>query len=166
MMKRKTMMNKKIVDKKYLKFALVLLVLLLCSACGPKLIRGQPPLVRMNELSHQDGVIKLELRMRNVNGLLLEVQSIKFTMTMNDAESFTYKGPVNTKLIANGAETWSMQVDESQALHELFDSLESGDVISVPYALKGSVTTLNEGTLRFEHEGHIYPLPGRLGHFR
>lgn len=160
------MMNKKIDSKKYLKFALVLLVLLLCAACGPKLIRGQPPLVRMNELSHKDGVIKLELRMRNVNGLLLEVQNINFTMTMDEGESLTYKGPVNTNIIANGAETWSMQVDENQVLRELFDSLESGDVISVPYTLEGSVSTLNEGTLRFEHEGHIYPLPGRPGHFR
>jgi hypothetical protein len=32
--------------------------------------------------------------------------------------------------------------------------------------LKGTVISKDEGTLRFEHEGHIYPLPGKPGHFR
>jgi len=44
--------------------------------------------------------------------------------------------------------------------------LQNGDVKSLPYSLRGSVSTREEGILYFEYEGHIYPLPGRPGHFR
>jgi hypothetical protein len=55
---------------------------------------------------------------------------------------------------------------ESETSRQLLDTLENGDVKSLPYSLKGFVTTLGDGTLRFEYEGHIYPLPGRPGRFR
>jgi len=48
----------------------------------------------------------------------------------------------------------------------LLNSLQNGEVQSLPYTLKGSVSSIDDGSLHFEHEGHIYPLPGRPGHFR
>ena len=44
--------------------------------------------------------------------------------------------------------------------------LERGDLVSLPYELNGRVHTLNEGIEDFEHEGHLYPIPGRPGYFR
>ena len=154
--------------RKYLGLSLLMAVVLLSTACGAKVIRGAAPMVRMTELSHQDSNISLQVTMRNLNGVDLNIKSIDFRLTVNENEEelFVYNGPVDTNIVANGTETWSVEVEESATSRELLNSLENGDINSLPYALKGSVTSENEGTLRFEYEGHIYPLPGRPGHFR
>lgn len=153
---------------KHLGLGLLAFGFLLSAACGAKIVRGASPMVRMTELSHQGNNINLQLSMRNLNGVDLDIQSIDFQLTVNEDEKdlFVYNGPVDTKIIANGTETWSVEVEESEASRDLLDSLENGDIKSLPYALKGSVISKDEGTLRFEHEGHIYPLPGKPGHFR
>ena len=151
---------------KHLGFGLAVLTMLLCTACGAKIIRGASPMVRMTELSHQDNNITLQLSMRNLNGVPLDIQSINFSLSVDDKELFTYEGPADTNIVANGTETWSVEVEESQSSRDLLDTLENGDVKSLPYSLKGSVRSKDDGTLRCKHEGHIYPLPGRPGHFR
>ena len=151
---------------KHLKFGLTILAIMLCTACGTKIIRGESPLVRMTELSHQDSNITLQVSMRNINGVPLDIQSIDFSLSVDDKELFTYQGPAETNIIANGTETWSVEVEESQSSRDLLDTLENGEVKSLPYSLKGSVVSKEDGTMRFQHEGHIYPLPGRPGHFR
>jgi outer membrane lipoprotein-sorting protein len=151
---------------KHLRFGLTVLAIMLCTACGTKIIRGESPLVRMTELSHQDSNITLQVSMRNINGVPLDIQSIDFSLSVDDKELFAYQGPAETNIIANGTETWSVEVEESQSSRDLLDTLENGDVKSLPYSLKGSVISKEDGTMRFQHEGHIYPLPGRPGHFR
>lgn len=151
---------------KHLRFGLTVLAIMLCTACGTKIIRGESPLVRMTELSHQDNNITLQVSMRNINGVPLDIESIDFSLSVDDKELFTYQGPAETNIIANGTETWSVEVKESQSSRDLLDTLENGDVKSLPYSLKGSVVSKEDGTMRFQHEGHIYPLPGRPGHFR
>ena len=153
---------------KHLGLGLLVLSCLLFAACGAKIVRGASPMVRMTELSHQGNNINLQLSMRNLNGVDLDIRSIDFRLTVNEDEEdlFVYNGPVDTKIIANGTESWSVEVEESEISRNLLDSLENGDLKSLPYALKGSVISKDEGTLRFEHEGHIYPLPGKPGHFR
>lgn len=145
---------------------LMLLALMLITACGAKIIRGAAPIVRMNELSHQDNSISLVLSMRNLNGVELDIQSIDFSLAVDDDELFSYQGPAETNIVANGTEIWTVVVEESSASREMLDSLQNGEVKSLPYSLKGSVISQQDGKLRFEHEGHIYPLPGRPGHFR
>jgi hypothetical protein len=162
------MSTKKLFCKKQLGLSLILLAILLCTACGTQLVRGESPMVRITELSHQDSMINLQVNMRNINGVDLDIQSIDFRLSVNDSEDelFAYQGPVDTNIVANGTESWSVDVEESAATRELLDKLESGDIKSLPYALKGSVISTGDGTLRFEYEGHIYPLPGKPGHFR
>jgi hypothetical protein len=144
----------------------VLLAAVLTAGCGTKIIRGATPMVRMNELNHQDGNITLELSMRNLNGVELDIQTIDFSLSVNDDELFSYKGPVDTNIVANGTETWTVEVEESESSRELLNTLQNGEVKSLPYSLKGSIFSQEDGDLHFEHEGHIYPLPGRPGRFR
>jgi hypothetical protein len=166
------MTTKKTIFKTNLGLSLLLLAVLLCTACGTKIIKGASPLVRMTELSHQDNNIGLQVSMRNLNGVDLNIKSIEFSLTVNQNEDegkdelFVYNGPVDTNIVANGTETWSVEVVESETSRKLLDSLENGEIKSLPYALKGSVISKDDGTLRFEYEGHIYPLPGKPGHFR
>jgi hypothetical protein len=159
-------------SKKHPGITLLVLMALLCTACGSKLVRGEPPMVRMSELSHQDNNINLQLNIRNINGVDLNIQAIDLNLTVNkdddqaEHELFVYNGPAVINIVANGTETWSVEVKESEASRDLLDSLENGDVISLPYTLKGSIRSEADGTLRFEREGHIYPLPGKPGYFR
>ena len=146
----------------------LLLSVLFLTACGSNIIRGEPPIVRMSELSHQGNTIKLQLSMRNLNGVDLDITSTDFSLTVNDSEQelLAYNGPLNTNIGAKGTEVWSVEVAESKTSRELLDSMENGDIKSLPYKLKGSVYSKDDGKLRFEYEGHIYPLPGKPGHFR
>jgi hypothetical protein len=162
------MTTEKTILKTNLGLSLLLLAVLLCTACGTQIIKGASPMVRMTELSHQDNNINLQVTMRNLNGVDLDIKSIDFRLTVNENEDelFVYNGPVDTNIVANGTETWSVEVVESESSRELLDSLENGEIKSLPYALKGSVNSKDDGTLRFEYEGHIYPLPGKPGHFR
>ena len=125
-------------------------------------------MVRMTELSHKDNTLSLQVSMRNLNGVDLDIETIDFRLTVNDNEDelFVYNGPADTNIVANGTESWTVEVEESEASLVLLNSLESGDIKSLPYALKGSISSKDEGKLRFEYEGHIYPLPGKPGHFR
>jgi hypothetical protein len=166
MMKQIPMKHKIRVYSKHLGFWLVMLAVVLSAACGNKLIRGASPMVRMSELSHQDDYITLHLNMRNVNGVPLDIQTINFSLSVDNTELFAYQGPVDINIVANGTETWQEDVVETTTSRELLYSLQNGDVKSLPYVLKGSVTTRDDGSLHFEYDGHIYPLPGRPGHFR
>ena len=152
--------------KRSLGLSLLFLVVILTSACGNKLIRGASPMVRLTELRHQDNKISVQLSMRNLNGVDMDVLSIDVSLSVNEDTLFVYQGPVDTNIAANGTETWSVEVEESQTGRKLLDQLQEGDVKSLPYSLKGAITSQNDGNLRFEYEGHIYPLPGRPGHFR
>ena len=147
---------------------LLLLTVLLCSSCGSKLVRGEAPVVRITELGHRDNTITLQLNLRNLNGVDLDVQSIDFRLTAVESkeELVVHNGPVKTSIVANGVESWSVETPESDAARKLLDSLENGELKSLPYILKGSVTSAADGNLRFEYEGHLYPLPGRPGRFR
>lgn len=153
-------------DRKYRGLILAAMIILLCTACSAKLVRGEAPLVRMNELSHQDGNIALQLSIRNVNGVPLDISAIDFSLSVNDDEILVYTGSTDTNIVANGTENLLVSVPESETARELLDSLDNGDVKSLPYALQGKITPLEGGTLKFEHEGYIYPLPGRPGYFR
>jgi len=151
---------------RYASLTLLLMLVVLTTACGTKIIRGASPMVRMNELSHQNNSITIELSMRNLNGVELDIQSINFSLSVSDDELFSYTGPADTNIVVNGTETWTVEVEESDSSRELLNSLQSGEVKSLPYSMKGSVFSQEDGDLYFEHEGHIYPLPGRPGHFR
>lgn len=147
---------------------LMLLTALLCVACGSKLIRGESPVIRITELDHADNLINLHLSIRNLNGVDLNVKTIDFRLTVNENEEelVAYSGPVAINITANGIESWSVESKESDTGRKLLNQLENGDIMSLPYHLKGSISSADEGNLRFEYDGHLYPLPGKPGHFR
>lgn len=149
-------------------FYLLLTTALLCVSCGSNVVRGESPLVRITELSHADNQINLQLNIRNLNGVDLNVQSIDFRLSVDESmeELVVYSGPAAINITANGIESWSVETAESDAGRALLDRLENREIMSLPYHLKGSISSADEGAMRFEYEGHLYPLPGRPGHFR
>lgn len=160
------MMTLKQLNKRFLGLALLLLVAALTTACGNKLIRGASPMVYMTELSHRDDKIMLQLGIRNLNGVEFDLLSIDFRVSVENDDLLAYQGPVDITIAANGTETWSVEIDEQPSTRALLESLEQGEIKSLPYVLRGSVISREDGSLRFENEGHIYPLPGKPGYFR
>jgi len=165
-MEQKKMKQPKHLNRKGLRFALIMLAALLITGCGNKIIRGASPMVRMTELSHQDNKITLQVNMRNLNGVDLDVQSIDISFSAQGDLLFAYNGSVDTVIAANGTESWTVEADESQTSRDLLNQLQNGEVKSLPYTLKGVIMSPEDGALRFEYEGHMYPLPGRPGYFR
>lgn len=153
-------------DKRLLGLTLLALVITFTAACGNKLVKGASPMVRLTELSHQNGEVTLQISIRNLNGVEMEMLGADLSLSVDSGELFSYRGPINIKIAANGTESWSVEAEESDRGRELLDKLEKGEVKSLPYSLTGSITSREDGLLRFEYEGHIYPLPGRPGHFR
>ena len=145
---------------------LLLAITLSLASCGDRLIHGVSPVVRMNDLSHDGKNITLQLNLRNRNGVEMDVQHIVFNLSVEDEELFAYDGPAETNIAANGTETWTVEIVESESAAARLNALESGEVKSLPYAFSGKVTTLEAGDLKFDHEGHLYPVPGRPGRFR
>lgn len=165
-MKAKAMKVKQTTQNKYPGMALLILLALLCSACSAKLIRGESPMVRITELSHQDDTINLQLSIRNVNGEALDIREMDFTVSNEDQQLLDFSGPVTINIVANGTETWSVELAENVITRAKLDALQNDDINSLPYKLDGSIRTLETGKLRFEYKGHLYTLPGRPGHFR
>ena len=145
---------------------LAIAALTMTTGCGTSMVRGAAPIVHMNELVNTGDNINLHLSMRNLNGVELVIQSIDFKLSVEDEELFSYKGPVETTIVANGTETWTVDVEDSQNSKLLLEQLQSGEVKSLPYALKGSIISTSDGKLQFSQQGHLYPVPGRPGHFR
>jgi len=123
-------------------------------------------MVRISELSHQDGTISMQLSIRNVNDEPLDILEFDFSLSSEEKQLLAYSGPADIDIVANGTETWSVNVKENDTSRNSLDALQSGEIKSLPYILEGTIKTLDTGKLRFEYEGHIYPLPGRPGHFR
>ncbi len=152
--------------KQCLLAGLFLLTITLCLACSSKIVRGQAPIIRVSELSHGNGEISLQLNIRNLNGVALDIQAIDFRLSVDEQVLIDYQGPSSTNITANGTEVREISVPENEAAGALLDQLQKGEFKSLPYALKGKVNTTGDGSLRFNNEGHIYPVPGRPGHFR
>ena len=145
---------------------LAVLLLVLFAACSSKLVRGASPIVRISELSQVDGASTLLLSVRNLNGVAIDIRNIEFSLSLNDEAFLRHSSAISLAVAANGTEAWSVEAAASGGGADLLKKLEAGELISLPYRLEGSVSTQAEGLLRFEQEGHLYPLPGRPGHFR
>jgi len=143
-----------------------LFLLTLGVACSSPVVRGQAPIVRISELTQNSESLSLQLNIRNLNGEPLDIQTIKFRLSVDDDILADYEGSASTNISANGTEVRNIQAQETSSGRQLLDQLQNGDVNSLPYSLEGSVSTSGDGTLRFSYEGHIYPVPGRPGHFR
>lgn len=149
-----------------LRTSLFFLLVMFLTACGTKLIRGEAPVVRMNELSHANNSISLQLSLRNLNGVALDVEHINLSLSVRGTDLFSYDGPADTNIAPNGTEIRTLVIAENSSSRQLLDTLQNGDIKSLPYSLEGSITSVDDGKLKFQHTGHIYPVPGRPGHFR
>lgn len=145
---------------------LLLTSLVLCSACGPQQVKGQPPFVGISSLSMQESSLSARLNIRNINDVELHIDAIDIKLRVRDVELTHYVN--DFKLTVDPNTTEEVSLDELPDIHarQQLMELESGVVSSLPFSLEGRVHTTRDGYLTFKNQGHLYPVPGRPGQFR
>ena len=145
---------------------MVLLLLTFCVSCGPQTITGRPPFISISEMSMVDDRLSAEFNLSNQNEVEMSIQMIDITVTVNDVELTRENRDFNLVIDANSTEKVRVEELPDEFTRDLLTSLRDGEVKSLPFDLKGRVNTLEDGVLRFEHRGHLYPVPGKPGYFR
>jgi hypothetical protein len=146
---------------------LLLALVFSLSACGKRVTRGETPFVRITALMLSEQWLDIELSVRNRNDVPLQIDLVRFQLNISEKTHASYDGPHDANVVANGSERLSFRIElPPDKARARLEALEAGDIVSLPYHLEGEVHQLEAGTLRFENDGHVYPVPGRPGHFR
>lgn len=148
------------------RIALFMLLAVACISCGPQVIKGRSPFISISGMSLVDDRLSAEFDIRNQNGVPMTIDMIDITVTVNDVELTRNKRKFDLLVGANSAEEVVVEELPDEFTKELLESLDSGEVKSLPFNLSGRVHTLEDDYLTFAHKGHLYPVPGKPGHFR
>lgn len=142
------------------------LAALLLAACGPNVIRGRPPFVTVPSLELDGDRLDAAFGVANQNDVPMTLSSADFAMTVRGEELVRYAQAVTLKIDANSREELRAGRDLEPFAGNLLRSLDSGQLASLPFDLAGTVDSVEDGRLRFEYTGYLYPVPGRPGQYR
>jgi hypothetical protein len=158
------------ISRRHKPFALILAMLALTvivnTACGPDVIRGRPPFVNLSGLSLAGDRLDAEFSFSNQNGVPMTISATEIAVTVRGTDLVRHARPLDLPIDANSAEDLRVEQPVDPFVRTLLVSLDSGELASLPFDLTGSVQTAEDGTLRFEYTGYLYPVPGRPGHYR
>jgi hypothetical protein len=96
----------------------------------------------------------------------MNIQAVDITVAVNDAELLRENRDLKLSIDANSAEDIRVEQQPADLARDSLMSLERRELNSLPFTLTGRVLTQEDGYLRFEHKGHLYPVPGKPGFFR
>ena len=136
------------------------------ASCGSSVIEGRPPFIGISAMQLADGKLSADFRISNQNDVAMTIQAIDITITIDDVELVRENRDLQLTIDANSAEEVLVEELPEDFTRDLLQSLERGAVNSLPFSLRGRVRTLEDGYLRFEQKGHLYPVPGKPGYFR
>ena len=117
-------------------------------------------------MSLVDDRLSADFDISNRNGIPMTISSIDITVLVNDVELTRENRQFDLAISANSTEEVHVEELPDDFTRSLLDSLGSGELKSLPFDLNGRVDTVEDGVLPFEHKGHLYPVPGKPGHFR
>jgi hypothetical protein len=110
--------------------------------------------------------VRVDLHLRNINEEPMPLLGVDLDLRLDDQPLGRINQALDSSIAASGFESVSLKVHASKASLALLLALQEGESRSLPYELKGNVTTAGNRKLEFDREGHIYPVPGRPGQFR
>lgn len=137
-----------------------------CAACGPQVISGRPPFIGISAMQLEGESLNADFRIANQNELAMNLSAVDITMTVDGIELASEQREVELSIAANSSEELKVREFPAAVSRNLLASLENGDIDSLSFDLRGNVRTLEDGVLRFEQKGHLYPVPGKPGFFR
>lgn len=135
-------------------------------SCGPNIIKGRPPFISISGMSLIDDRLSADFDISNQNGVPMKITMIDITVTVNEVELTRENRTFELEIGANSAEEVNVEELPDEFTRELLESLANKEVKSLPFDLEGRVRTVEDGFLAFSHKGHLYPVPGKPGHFR
>ena len=148
----------------------VTLIMLLASvigtACGPNVIKGRPPFVSIATMNLTAGHLATEFRIDNQNELAMNIEAFEVSVIVDSVRLTREARDLELLIDANSTEEILVEEAPSDDVSRLLGALERREVNSLPFELNGQVRTLEDGILRFEQKGHLYPVPGKPGFFR
>ncbi|MEJ2400379.1 MAG: hypothetical protein P8Y52_03200 [Xanthomonadales bacterium] len=142
------------------------LAIFVVTACGPNVIRGRPPFVTLAGLSLEGDRLHAEFGFSNQNGVPMTISATELAVTVRGTDLLRHAETLDLPIDANSAEDVRVEQPVDPFVRTLLVSLDSGELTSLPFDLAGSVQTAEDGTLRFEYTGYLYPVPGRPGQYR
>ena len=144
-----------------------LCVTLVVGACGgPRVIQGLAPFVGIASMRLTGGSLETDFRIANQNEVIMTLQSIDMTVTVDSGVLVAEKRSLAMEIDPSSSEELRVNTELDTAMRNLLGALESQAIKSVSFELEGKVQTLEDGLLRFAQRGHLYPVPGKPGHFR
>jgi LEA14-like dessication related protein len=153
-------------NRKITAWILATLCGLLLASCSSRAIRGESPFVQVNGMKLQEQNLTLDLGLRNVNSEAIFIEHIEFSVTLDETSLAVYNAASQASVTANGTENIRFELAATPGGIDLLNELERGDHSNLEYTLEG-VLQDNEGhQMKVRRRGHIYPVPGRPGHFR
>jgi LEA14-like dessication related protein len=165
-MERHKHMNSNSPRKTAFRLLTLLLVTAVCVSCGPSIIKGRPPFINISGMNLEENRLTGEFDISNQNGVPMTIEMIDITMTVNGVELARENRELKLLVGANSTEQVIVEELPDEFKRGLLDSLDSGEVKSLPFDLDGRVRTLEDGYLAFDQKGYLYPVPGKPGHFR
>lgn len=145
---------------------LLLAAMSVIASCGPQVIKGRPPFISITGMSLQGDTLSADFGVSNQNGIPMTIHAIDITVTVNEAELTRHQSSFELLIDANSTEEVNVEKLPDDFTRSLLSSLDSGELKSLPFDLKGRVRTAEDGYLDFEHTGYLYPVPGKPNHFR
>lgn len=142
------------------------LILVGAAACGHQVIKGRPPFVGIADMTLSGDELTTDFNVSNPNGVPMTIDTLDITVTVEGIELLRHDQPHDIEIGANGTEDVIVKTPAGQSVRTLLDSLEKGEIGSLPMDLSGRVHTAGDGYLSFEQTGYLYPVPGRPGRFR
>jgi len=148
------------------RLAMLLLAVSACVSCGPSVIEGRPPFIGISGMRLVNDELNADFRVSNQNDVPMNIEAIDINVTVSGAELVSESRQLKLTVDANSAEEVHVERLPETFTRDLLASLENREVNSLPFSLTGRVLTLEDGYLRFEQKGHLYPVPGKPGYFR
>jgi hypothetical protein len=147
-------------------YTLLLLSLLLCAACAPNKIKGNPPFVGISSLTMKEQTLGASFDVRNINEVEMVIDSVEISIRVKGSDFTRYSGAYSLTLDPNTTEEIRLDELPGELARGQLADLASGKIASLPFSLEGRVHTAEDGYLEFKHEGYLYPVPGKPGQFR
>ena len=135
-------------------------------SCASQVIKGRPPFISISGMGLVEDKLSADFDIRNQNGVPMTIDRIDITVKVNDVELTRENRDFDLMIGANSAEEVHVEELPDEFTRSLLDSLDQGDVKSLPFDLAGKVHTVEDGDLSFAHKGYLYPVPGKPGYFR
>lgn len=145
---------------------LVFFTLVVTASCGPKVIKGRPPFVSISDMKMDGETLLTEFDISNQNGVVMTAESVEITVMVNTTELLRFSSNESLEITANSTEEVRVEDRPDDFTRNLLTSLDDGRLKSLAFDLKATVITLEDGRLRSEHTGYLYPVPGRPGSYR